>query len=1117
MATNSHSINRKILSFTLFLVILSSLLISYFSIDQFEKKLTPEIHNKSKIIGESINKLIIKHVKIFPFQKINTKQHFINILDANKEIKYLSINDLNGEVLHHHGKLDKEIKKYFKQKNVRTLNTYRYTLISKYHNSSLPIKINNKLLGTLHLGITKEFVQDKLKEMYYDILTVIVITFLVAFQLVVFFVAHTVSAPMTSLNDVLSTASKGNFSKYLSFKSKDEIGKLIALYNETVSKINNAYYTLVGKIIHLSKFEMPENILKKIDLKYKFGNIDKPIKFTASNLAYIRPALFLLIFSESFSISFFPLYVDELYSVNGVLSSWLSKEIIIGLPISIFMLFWALSLVPSGSWSDRIGRRKPFIVGAIITAIGLTSTGLATNIYDLLIIRAITAIGYGIVFISSQGYVIDNTSPDNRSRGMALFLSGFFAGALAGSAIGGILANHIGYKSTFFVSGVLSLISAIFVYYFLYDQNIDTKKAKKKFKFTDLTLLFSNREFLVLTLFIAIPAKICLVGFIYLTVPQYLKSIDINQADIGRAIMAYGLAMIIGSPIIAKLADKIKNRKVFIIIGTFIAGGGLLIVYFWPNNIIGVIICIFLVGLGHAIAVSSQLTLITEICRPEGKKIGIGTVVGMFRLLERTGNIIGPIVMGYLISYYQEPALAITALGIMTLTGSGLFAFMFIVFDFKKSKIHPHTIIADKKEKIPSNIVDIKKDKTELEIWLDSKIEKITELYNDKLVPYYDIYGNIKKRLKVFIIEAKDEELYRVNIYQLSNKLNIDKKFLLTYLYYSNKVELFDMEVLVHCAYCNCVTEVHSHLTDLKPFSYCELCDNQFSVLLDELIEVVFTINQEVKKLSNYPIYIIPEQIDKKIDLTLKEGESFISKAFLEQGEYIYLCPFLLAKGTLTSGKTFSNDEQSLEIKYTKNNFSSNMININQGPVEFVIENNSDENIGFILFSKKTSPLDISLMPKRLSGLDLIHIIGQKELFSNKTIKGKVGVNDLTILYLACTLDSKKLPLSFKLFLEKVFLELSKVFRKYSGITLDIADNFIKVSFLSPLDSIKGLIESKKILFDLLNDQSTPLSSKKLKGKLPMFYSAINVEIAYSLTVTENQTSLEKYLIWLTL
>jgi MFS family permease len=93
-----------------------------------------------------------------------------------------------------------------------------------------------------------------------------------------------------------------------------------------------------------------------------------------------------------------------------------------------------------------------------------------------------------------------------------------------------------------------------------------------------------------------------------------------------------------------------------------------------------VLFSIVLLGTAHAIGVSSQLTLITEICKDAGDRIGLGTVIGIYRLIERLGNISGPLVSGALIAAFGFSK-AIAGIGVITVSGSVIFTLSFFLLD----------------------------------------------------------------------------------------------------------------------------------------------------------------------------------------------------------------------------------------------------------------------------------------------------------------------------------------------------------------------------------------------------------------------------------------------------
>jgi hypothetical protein len=55
-------------------------------------------------------------------------------------------------------------------------------------------------------------------------------------------------------------------------------------------------------------------------------------------------------------------------------------------------------------------------------------------------------------------------------------------------------------------------------------------------------------------------------------------------------------------------------------------------------------------GLGQAISVAPQLALVPRICRNEVAKMGLTTVVSVYRISERFGGVIGPFVVGTLVT-----------------------------------------------------------------------------------------------------------------------------------------------------------------------------------------------------------------------------------------------------------------------------------------------------------------------------------------------------------------------------------------------------------------------------------------------------------------------------------
>ncbi len=385
--------------------------------------------------------------------------------------------------------------------------------------------------------------------------------------------------------------------------------------------------------------------------------------------SHIRPIIFLFIMADGFCTSFFPLYADMLYQ-----PLWgLSREVMTGLPISVYMLSVVFSMPLAGNWSDRAGWYKPLIIGIFVNSAGLTLTAMAQNMLQLLLFRCLTAVGFGIVFIAGQRFVAEYTDSQKRSAGMASFLAAFFAGSICGTVMGGMLADRIGYRNVFFFSGMISLTALLCCLYIFKNESRESeRKAKGTFPFRELFKALKDPEFFSIVFLQAIPAKIILIGCLFYLVPLYLKNLDILQSDIGRVLMSYDVAIVFLGYFFSKYLDKERHRRYYIFAGGMITGVSMICFYtgYSDSGFLATLLLVIAIGISHTFSVSSQMAVITE--TKVIKDIGTGTGMGIFRFWERLGNVAGPLVVGFLIVKlgYSE---TFAVLGIMSVICSLLY------------------------------------------------------------------------------------------------------------------------------------------------------------------------------------------------------------------------------------------------------------------------------------------------------------------------------------------------------------------------------------------------------------------------------------------------------------
>lgn len=385
-----------------------------------------------------------------------------------------------------------------------------------------------------------------------------------------------------------------------------------------------------------------------------------------------RIPLFVFAFAEELQKSFMPLFVAEFYEPNP----WFSKDIVMGLPISVFMFVIAAATPFAGSWVDRWGNKRLFFWGLIPALAGYLGCAFASDVYDIIFWRGVTALGYAIITISCQGYIAAIVSSDNRAKGMAIFVGVLMTATMCGTALGGIIADRIGYQPVFLLSAILAAFAGVLAWMMLSsDVDRTSKKDTKKAGAGGGALaLFRNPQFAFIVLFCAIPAKIILTGFLYYMVPLYLVSLDASQSEIGRIMMVYSLVIIPLSPLASRFADYSGQMKQLVVLGTILSGV-ILISLYGEDSIGRMLLAVALMGVAHSILKAPLIAAAMEAAEAT-PEVGRTTALGLLRTSERIGSVLGPVMVASLLVVYSfAEAMAIVGTGIV-ITGIVMGAYM---------------------------------------------------------------------------------------------------------------------------------------------------------------------------------------------------------------------------------------------------------------------------------------------------------------------------------------------------------------------------------------------------------------------------------------------------------
>lgn len=678
----SSSLGRRtavrLLGLTALIGLPQMLLLVYFALGQFENVLLPELERKAAVVGEVVRAQVDSAIdKGISLPDLVEPETFLQeYLSQYPELRFIALVNADGKVVHAAG-LAPQVADEALRALPPPLTRLGKPTDARIGEESLTVSAialsKPQERGVIEIAVDRAYVRGEIRDFTLDITVIAVVMLIVAFEILLFVVSVKIDHPLTLIGLMIDRMAKGDFGWYIAGSGHNELGLIARALNHAVRRTCLAADALKGRITRAGA-AAGEDIRAAVSSLYdqwNFRRYPDSRRIREVNLLLIRLPLFLFVFAEELSRSFFPLYVRQLHAAGG---GWLDPSLAVSLPISLFMLCAAIATPTSGAWTDRFGSRTVFLIGAGLSTAGLVGTALAGSFIELLIWRGLGAIGYGMVFIASQSFVLHNTGPENRAKGIAIYVGAITAADICGPAIGGVLSDRFGAMSTFLIGAGLILVACLIIWRQLRDET--PREARPPLKFAYFVELARNPGFMVLLICMAMPAKLILTGFLFYLVPQFSAEMGNNQASTGRIIMLYGLMSLLGTPLAAFLADKMKRAVLQVGLGGMLAGTGAAALWFGVDTWM-LILAVVALGLGQSIAISPQLALVPVVAKQEVEKIGLTTVVGVYRICERLGGVLGPFVVGGFVTALGGGGPATIATGLLIIGLACLFLLYF--------------------------------------------------------------------------------------------------------------------------------------------------------------------------------------------------------------------------------------------------------------------------------------------------------------------------------------------------------------------------------------------------------------------------------------------------------
>ncbi len=269
-----------------------------------------------------------------------------------------------------------------------------------------------------------------------------------------------------------------------------------------------------------------------------------------------------------------------------------------GLAFGITFIISAIASPIWGHAADRFGRKPMLLRASLGMAITITMMGFAENVFQLVGLRLLMGAVAG--FVSAAITLVATQTPlEHAGWALGTLSTGSVGGMLLGPLVGGYIAETIGLRSVFFVTGALLVVAFLTSLFFIQEKFAPPTKKLPTFREIWATVPDTNAlAAMFVTTFILQLALISIQPIITVYI-HYLVPANEHIAILsGMVIAVAGLASILAAPNLGRLSDRIGAEKVVLV--ALIAAGIIFIPQAFVRTVWQFMGLQFLLGIANA-------------------------------------------------------------------------------------------------------------------------------------------------------------------------------------------------------------------------------------------------------------------------------------------------------------------------------------------------------------------------------------------------------------------------------------------------------------------------------------------------------------------------------------
>jgi sugar phosphate permease len=346
---------------------------------------------------------------------------------------------------------------------------------------------------------------------------------------------------------------------------------------------------------------------------------------------------------------------------------------LLGFLAAAYFYPYALMQIPSGLLSDTWGPRKTITVFFALAGVASIFLGMVSSLGVAILARVLVGLGVAMLFVPTMKVMTNWFKTDEFAMATGILMAVGGLGAYTASRPLAWLSDLMGWRGSFVVIGAITLVVAVAVWLLVRntpeekglpavnppaDGNPAKVQAIGLVQGIKMVLSTGGFWFLAAWFFFSFSIFFSFGGL--WGGPYLMQVYGFSKAETGNILGMLALAMIVGSPFLGWLSDKVlRSRKKVIVLAAFITLGLTVPLAFFPaamNRPMLYLLC-FLLGMFNSAVVVVAFTAAKELFPVEIA----GTSVGLANLFPFLGGAIAPPILGAILEAQEKTAAGYSA------------------------------------------------------------------------------------------------------------------------------------------------------------------------------------------------------------------------------------------------------------------------------------------------------------------------------------------------------------------------------------------------------------------------------------------------------------------------